>query len=627
LSQLSLLGEKRFSGIFWTQSIGAFTDNFFKQTLLALLAHRHLPFHGMSEESVGLLSGAIFMAPYFLFSATAGQLADKLDKAAIIRGLKIAEILFAVIGALAIYFQNLDWCVVALVFFAFQAAFFGPLKYGILPQLLDETELVTGNAWVETSTNIFVLIGTIAATEFVLRGVPDWGIGALLVGISLLGYFFSRTIPSAPGGQPDLKVNWNPIIPTWQTLKLVAEKRAILNSILGISWFWALGMIMLSALPFYATKYLQCSLEVSTVLFVFFSVGIGIGSMWCERLSYGRLELGLVPIGSLGISFFLGCLCVIGNPLPAHVGELSAMGFLKTGGGMLITACVFLFCVFSGFFIVPLYTLIQQRSDPETRSRVIAGNNIVNAMFMVPAAVGLALLQEKVGLTIPQVFGVLAAFNVLVAVYIYTLIPEFGVRFVGFMIAHLMYRLKVEGEDKIPHEGGLILAPNHVSFVDWLFIMAAVRRPVRFIMWYTYFERPVIKTLFRMAGVIPISSARVRPKILEQAFDKIKWYLEQGDIVCIFPEGTITKTGELNKFRTGIERIVGETPVPVMPIALRGLWGSNFSRYRGTFFSRLRRRPVRSHVEVVIGDPIPPEQVKADRLQDLVTELLGSDKL
>lgn len=622
MSQLTLLGQRRFSGIFWTQSIGAWTDCFFKQALLALIVERKLGFHGMGEESIGYLAGVIFMAPYFLFSATAGQLADKLDKAGIIRRLKVIEVIFAIIGAIAIYYNSVDFCLLTLIFFAVQSTFFGPLKYAILPQLLKEEELVTGNAWVETSTNIFILVGTIMGTEFVLRGVPDWGIGILLVCVSCLGLFFSTTIPPAPSSNPDLHVHLNPFVPTWETLKISAERRSVFNSILGISWFWALGMVMMSAFPFYTTHYLKCSLEVSTWFNLVFSVGIAAGSMWCERLSYGRLELGLVPVGSVGISLFLGLLFFLGNPLPAHDHPLSAWEFIRTTGGAAISLCLFLFCLFSGFFIVPLYTLIQQRSDPDKRARVIAGNNIINAIFMVSATIVVAVLRGQLGLSLPAVFGLMALFNVLVAIHIYTLIPEFTVRFIAFMVTHFLYRLKVIGDEKIPHDGPLVLVANHVSFVDWLIVMAAVRRPVRFVMWYTYFERPFFKQLCLAAGVVPISSARLRPQILDKAFERIEAYLDAGEVICIFPEGTITKNGEMNKFRNGIERIVARNPVPVIPMALRGLWGSNFSRFRGGFFKRFQRRPLRSRIEVVVGDPVPPEQVKAEDLQLRVAEMM-----
>lgn len=627
MSSLSLLAKKRFSGIFWTQSVGAFTDNFFKQTLLALIAHRGLSFMGLPEETVGQLSGAIFMAPYFFLSATAGQLADKYDKAGIIRNLKILEILFSVIAAVAIWKQNMNWCVVSLVFFAIQSAFFGPLKYGILPQLLEPEELVTGNAWVETSTNLFILAGTMMGTEFVLRGVPDAATGGLLVGVSLLGFYFSTTIPKAPG-DASVRVDTNPFVPTWQTLRLLGQKRSILNSVLGISWFWALGMVMLGAFPFYTTKYLHCSLFVSTILFMIFSVGVAAGSMLCERLSYGRLELGLVPIGSIGISLFLLILGVLGNPLPVVKAghELSGLEFIQTPGGIAISICVFLFCLFSGFFIVPLYTLIQQRSDADTRARVIAGNNIVNALFMVVAAGATAIAQGKLGMDYPQIFAALAIVNLLVSVYIYTLIPEFTVRFIAYLITHFLYRLKVVGEEKIPAEGGLVLVANHVSFVDWLVVMATVKRPVRFVMWYTYFNIPGLRFLFKSAGVIPISSARLRPKILAAAFERIQGYLEAGEVVCIFPEGIVTKNGELNKFRNGVEKMVERTPVPVVPMALKGLWGGNFSRHKGGFFNRFRRRPLRSKIEVIVGDPVAPEDVKADDLQHRVAEL-GGDML
>ncbi len=622
MSQFSLLAQKRFSGIFWTQSIGAFTDNFFKQVLVALVAERGWTLLNLNQEEVGLLASAIFMAPFFLFSATAGQLADKLDKAAIIRGLKVAEIAFACLGALAVYLQMLSMCLLVLVFFAFQAAFFGPLKYGILPQLLKEDELVSGNAWVETSTNLFILVGTILGAELVAKRAPDWSIGLLLVTVSAVGYLTSRTIPEAPSSQPDLKVNWNPLVPTLQMIRLVREQRAILNSILGISWFWALGSVVLSDFPFYTKQVLHCQIEISTFLFVLFSVGIGVGSMLCERLSYGRLELGLVPFGSLGMSLFLAGLWWIGSPLPPPAQPYDLYFFLHNPWGLTIAACVFCFCLFSGFFIVPLYTLIQQRSAPETRARIIAGNNIINAFFMVGALLAVALLR-KVGLTIPQIFGVMALFNLAVAIYIYTLIPEFFLRFISYLIGHFLYRLRVVGEENIPSQGGVILVANHVSFVDWLIVMAAVRRPVFFVMWYTYYELPLVRFLFREAGVIPISSAKVRPKILERAMHSIRGHLQDGDAICIFPEGKITKTGEMSPFRPGVERMVEDNPVPVVPMALRGLWGSNFSRRPGSFWKRFLYRPLRSNIRVVIGEPIPPAEVTAELLAQRVAQLRG----
>lgn len=628
---MSILREKRFAGIFWTQSIGAFADNFYKQALVALVAVGGLSWMGMKEEQIALWAGALFMLPFFLFSATAGQLADKYDKATIIRRLKVAEIAFSLLGAFAIYSKNVTWCLVVLLFFGFQATFFGPLKYSILPQVLTEEELVSGNAWVEMSTNLFILIGTILGTLMV-ESLPLWSVGLLLGTLALLGYTFSRMIPSAPSqygptadlatSRVDLKVEWNPIVPTWRILKLIAEQRGILNSILGISWFWVLGLVMLTAFPFYATKVLHCELNVSTWLFGIFSVGVAAGSLLCERLSYRRLELGLVPFGSIGISVFLAALYLLGSPLPKPAQPYTIPQFMSTEAGWLISGSVFLFCTFSGFFIVPLYTLIQQRSRPEVRSRIIAGNNIVNAFFMVLAMGFLGWLESR-GLTWPQIFGVLALLNAAVAIHICTLIPEFFLRFVAYLITHLMYRVRVENEHKIPDQGGLILVSNHVSFADWLVVMASVRRPIHFVMWYTYAEMPVLKFLFRGAGVIPISSARLRPKILDGAFKKIKQYLDEGEVVCIFPEGQITKHGDLNKFRNGVEKMVADSPVPVVPMALRGLWGSNFSRYRGGFWKRFVTRPLRSKIEVVFGDPVRPEDVKAEDLQERVLQLRG----
>lgn len=624
---MSLLAEKRFAGIFWTQSVGAFADNLYKQSLVALVAVYGLTWMGLDKEQIALASGALFMAPFFLLSATAGQLADRYDKAMIIRRLKVAEIFFSTLGAFAVYYQHVLGCLVVLLFFGVQATFFGPLKYSILPQLLLEEELVSGNAWVEMSTNVFILVGTILGTLMVEK-LPLYWVGALLLSLGIVGYLCSRMIPPAPSqyehlpADQQLQVEWNPLRPTWRIIKLVAEQRAVLNSILGISWFWVLGLVMLTGFNFYAQDVLHSELEVSTLLFAIFSIGIAVGSMLCERLSYGRLELGLVPFGSIGITVFLGALWLMGSPLPQPLHPYSVPEFLSTQPGVLICMCVFLFCVFSGFFIVPLYTLIQQRCAADVRSRVIAGNNIINAFFMV-LGMGFLALLKYFELSWPQIFGVMAILNAMVAIHICTLIPEFFLRFIAYLIAHFMYRLKVVNEHKIPDQGGVILICNHVSFADWLLLAAAVRRPIHFVMWYTYAELPLLRFLFRGAGVIPISSARLRPKILEAAFRQIKEYLDGGDVVCIFPEGQITKTGDLMPFRNGVERMVEDSPVPVVPMALRGLWGSNFSRYRGGFWKRFVRRPLRSPIEVVVGEPIRPEDVQVEKLQELVRELRG----
>lgn len=576
---------------------------------------------GLSPEHLTYVAGVIFVGPFFLFSATAGQLADKLEKSRLIQNLKVAEMLFSVLALVGLYLDDVMILMVVLLFFALQAAFFGPIKYGILPQLLDEDELVAGNALVETATNLAILGGTIVA-GLMINGLTPPAVGYVLLVISVFGYLASRMIPRTPSDDPDLKVEWNPVMPTIRILSLLKERKSVFNSVLGISWFWGLGGSIIAFFPPYAKLVLGAGPNVETLLLAVFSIGIGVGSIFCEKLSFGRLELGLVPLGSIGITAFCFDLFLVGQPWAVSGGELGVHEFMSHPVSWRILFDLGMLALSSGFFIVPLYTLIQQRCRPEIRSRIIAGNNIVNALFMVGSLVVLSVLRAY-NVTIPQIYGILAVCNTVVALYIYTLIPEFFLRFLAYLITNVLYRMRVTGEEKVPTEGPVVLVCNHVSFVDWLVLAAAIKRPARFVMWYTYYKIPLMRFIFRGANSIPISNSHVKPEILERAFGLMKECLDNGEVLFIFPEGRITKDGEMMDFRPGIERIIKASPVPVVPMALRGLWGSNFSRYKGGFFTRFRKRPLRSRIELNIGDPIPAEQVTAAYLRERVLELRG----
>jgi len=278
--------------------------------------------------------------------------------------------------------------------------------------------------------------------------------------------------------------------------------------------------------------------------------------------------------------------------------------------------------IFGGFYIVPLYALIQNRSDASHRSRIIAGNNILNALFIVAAAV-LAIALFKAGLTIPQLFLVTALANAAVAIYIYTLVPEFLMRFIVWLLIHSVYRLEKSGLENIPDEGPAVLVCNHVSFVDALIIAAACRRPVRFVMDHGIFRVPVLNFVFRTGRAIPIAPARVNPELLDKAYDEIARALGEGDVVCIFPEGRITDTGEIYPFRSGIKRIIERTPVPVVPLALRGLWGNFFSRKDGPAMSKPSRIRPFYKIGLAVGQPVPPQEVTPEGLQQRVLVLRG----
>jgi 1-acyl-sn-glycerol-3-phosphate acyltransferase len=361
-----------------------------------------------------------------------------------------------------------------------------------------------------------------------------------------------------------------------------------------------------------------------TLFLCVFCVGIAAGSMLTERISGKNLELGLVPFGSIGITLFTLDLYFVGSPATHPEALLGVREFFDLPHAYRILIDLFGMAMSGGFFTVPLYTLIQQRAEPSERSRVVAGNNILNALFM---AVGAAMLAElfALGLHVTQVFLILAGLSALTAVYIYSLLPEFLIRFFAFLIGRVMYRLEVRGHENIPETGGVVLVCNHVAFNDWLIVAGSVRRPVRFVMDHRMAGTPVISTLFRHGKTIPIAPEHENKAVLEAAFDKIAEELRAGEIVCIYPEGKITKTGELNAFKAGIERILKETPVPVVPMALDGLWGSFFSRKGGPAMQHLPRR-FRARLTLTIDKPIAPEQATATVLEAHVRRLLAETR-
>jgi 1-acyl-sn-glycerol-3-phosphate acyltransferase len=411
---------------------------------------------------------------------------------------------------------------------------------------------------------------------------------------------------------------------TWRNIQFARNNRTVFLSILGISWFWLLGATYLAQLPNYTKLSLGGNEQIVTLLLTLFSLGIGVGSLLCEKLSGHKVELGLVPFGSIGLTLF-GIDLFIATPSISPGGDLSgASVFLQMSSSWRILVDIVLLGLFGGFYIVPLYALVQQRSEPSHRSRIIASNNILNALFMVISAI-MAIVLLGIGLNIPQLLLVMAFLNALVAIYIYTLVPEFLMRFLVWILIHTVYRVRKEGLERIPDEGPALLVCNHVSFVDALVIAGCCQRPVRFVMDHRIFKQPVLNFVFRTAGAIPIAPARAYPEMLRCAYQRIAEYLNSGEIVCIFPEGRITDNGEINPFRSGIEHIVRRSAVPVIPMALRGLWGSCFSRCGGSILRRLPRGPW-SRIALAVGMPVAPEHVSAVALHDRVVELRGGWK-
>ena len=621
-SQFQLLSERRFLPFFLTQFLGAFNDNFYKNALVVLMTFQASRFTTLSPGVLVNLAAGLFILPFFLFSATSGQLADKYEKSRLIRFTKLLEIAIMALATGAFALESLALMLATLFLMGTQSAIFGPVKYAILPVHLREEELVGGNALVESGTFVSILLGTIAGGLVIaLPGGAGW-VSAGAVAVAVLGYLTSRGIPPAPPADPGLKIDWNPLTETWRNIGETRENRTVFLSILGISWFWFYGALFLSQFPGYAREVLGGDARAVTLLLAVFSIGIGVGSLLCERLSGRHVEIGLVPFGSIGLTLF-GLDLWWASPAAAMDATPLALGaLLGQPSTWRVLFDLVMIGVFGGFFIVPLYALIQTRSEPQRRSRIIAGNNILNALFMVVAA-GLGAGLLAAGFTIPQLMLVTALLNAAVAIYIYTLVPEFLLRFIAWLLVHSVYRLRVAGIEHIPHQGPAVLVANHVSFVDALVIMAASPRPIRFVMDHRIFRVPILSFVFRESRAIPIASAREDAAMMERAFDEVARALEAGELVGLFPEGRITDNGDFHPFRPGIRRIVERTPVPVVPMALRGLWGSFFSRKDGAAMSRPFRRGVFNRIELVAGSAVAPAEATPEGLQLQVATLRG----
>jgi len=620
-SQFSLLRTRRFAPLFVTQLLGAFNDNLFKNALVLLITFHAGSMTGMRPDVLVNLCGGILILPFLLFSATAGQLADKYERSRIVRIVKVLEILIMTLGAVGFVTHDLALLLGCLFLLGTHSTFFGPIKFALLPQHLREEELIGGNGLIEFGTFIAILIGTIAGGVLMSdasRGVYLASAGAIALAVA--GYVASRCLPHSPAPAPQLRLNWNPVSETWHTLLFVGPNKALFNSLLGISWFWFLGALLLAQFPAYAKDYLGGDAGVVTLLLALFSIGVGAGSLLTERLSGHKVEIGLVPFGSLGITAFALDL-FLASPGPASGHALSVLQFLARHGSVRVLVDLFLLGTFGGFYIVPLYALVQNRTDRSHTSRVIAANNILNALFMVAAAGFGALLLSR-GLSVPQLFLISALMNAAVALYIYKMVPEFLMRFIAWLLIHSVYRLKKRGLENIPDSGPAVVACNHVSFVDAIVIMAACRRPIRFIMDHNIFKIPILSFVFREGRAIPIAPAKEDPARLEEAYSEVERALKAGDLIGIFPEGRLTPDGSIQQFKQGIKRIVDATPVPVIPMALRGLWGSIFSRSEGRAFFKKPRGPF-SMIELAVGAPIPPQALTPEGLQTAVGELRG----
>ena len=633
-NQFALLKQRRFAPFFWTQFSGAANDNVFKFAFTVMVTYQ-LSISWMQPAMAGLVIGALFILPFLLFSSTSGQLTDKYEKTKMIRFVKNLEIAIMLIAAYGFFKANVPVLLGCTFLMGLHSTLFGPVKFAYLPQVLNERELTGGNGMVEMGTFVAILAGNIVGGVLIaMPGVGATYVAITCIAVAILGRITAQYIPNAPATDPSLQINWNSITETVKNLKLAHGNIVVFRSLLGISWMWFFGAVFLSQFPSFVKDVLHGSSNAASLLLVVFSIGIATGSLLCEVLSRRHVEIGLVPLGAMGMSVFALDLYFASRSLP-KAELLAVMQFISLPAHWRVMVDLFLLSLFAGLYSVPMYALIQLRSQPTHRARIIAANNILNALFMIASSVYVgALLSGALGakFTIPQVFLFTALANAVVAVYIFLLVPEYFLRFVAWLASRCIYRFKVSGDENIPSTGAAILACNHVSFVDAMLLMAASPRPIVFVMDHRIFKMPVLGWFFKLAKAIPIAPKSEDPAAYEAAFIAAGKVLKAGDMLAIFPEGGITKDGTLQEFKGGIMKILEQAKLqgiepPVIPMALTNLWGSYFSRVeKDGAMVRPFRRGLLNRVGLIVGKAMPALQVKPELLRQNVAVLLDGEK-
>jgi 1-acyl-sn-glycerol-3-phosphate acyltransferase len=617
--QFALLRQRRFLPFFLTQAFGAFNDNFYKNVLVILVTYDAAAYSSIDAAQLTQLASGLFILPFVLFSGLAGQLADRFDKTLVMRAVKCCEVAIMTLATWGFATHGIAALLGALFLMGMHSTFFAPAKYGILPTILDARELVGGNAMLEMGTFVAVLCGQCLAGPVAASGTLLI-IGPTLIVFAAIGLGASLFIPRLQPATPGLRIDWNLWRSTFDNLRVAHRDRTVFLAILGISWFWFYGVVVLAQMPIYSSAILHGPEVTVTVLLLGFSAGVGTGSLLCERLSGGRLEIGLVPLGSVLMTVF-GIDLYFATPEVSEAATRSLASLLSEHTLWRIMADLTLLGLSAGFYIVPLYAMVQRRTALDVMSRVIAANSIWNAVFMVTAAVMSAALVSR-GLSIRGLLLLCAALNFGVTAFIYVKVPEFLLRFLAWALMRCVYRVQVSGLERMPSKGAALVVCNHVSYADALVLSAAITRPMRFVMEASIFRIPVLKLISTGMKAIPVASASEDRAVREAAFAAVSAALREGHVVCIFPEGHRTYDGEVDPFRPGLLRILAENPVPVIPMGLSGLWGSMFSR-GGTGWSRFLPRRWRSRVHLRIGAAVPAADATPELLRQRVVELRG----
>jgi len=582
-NQLHLLKTRRFLPLFLTQFLGAFNDNAFKNALVILITYRIATQSSISTEILITLAAGIFILPFFLFSALAGQLADKFEKSRLIRITKLAEIILMAIAMMGFLTKSVFLLMLVLFLLGAQATFFGPIKYAILPTHLREDELVSGNAFIEAGTFLAILTGTILGGILILMNAGAVTVSILCILVAISGWLSSIYIPRAAAAVPELKIGYNIIQQTLDILRFSAKSHDIFLCILGISWFWLIGATFLSQFPTFAKNTIGADGHVVTLFLSVFSIGIAIGSMFCNRLLKGRVHATYVPLAALGMTIFMVDLFFASTQITSSNGAqlISASQFLVTLTGWHILIDLLLIAICGGLFIVPLYAILQIRSAESHRARVIASNNVMNALFMVAAAI-LTSLMFILHFTVPQIFLAAAIGNAIVAIYICKLLPDALIKSIFQTILTTLYKVKVVGLENFDNAGNRVLIiANHTSFLDAALIASFLPEKLTFAINTNIAKKWWIKPIAKLVDLYPLDPTN--PMATKALIELIR----QGKKCVIFPEGRLTMTGSLMKIYEGPSMIAEKSGATLLPIRIQGAQYTIFSRLKGKVRIRL----------------------------------------
>jgi acyl-[acyl-carrier-protein]-phospholipid O-acyltransferase/long-chain-fatty-acid--[acyl-carrier-protein] ligase len=579
------LKQRGLQPFLWTQFLGAFNDNLFKIVVSMLAVHMVAASRAGRELSI---VSAVFILPFLLFSGYAGQLADVYSKRTVLIVTKSLEIVAATLGLVAFAFGHLQLTYVVLFLIAVQATFFSPAKYGILPEMLPDRDLSRANGVLEMSTFVAIVLGT-AVGGYLFDAYRDhlWIIGVLVVLVALVGSASSFGIPRVPAAAPTQRIDRNPWGEIWTGIKTLRRDRVLWLTVLGISYFWFLGSLLQLVVILFGTEVMKLSDTWVGVLTAFAAIGIGAGSLAAGRLSGDKVELA--PIGAIGMGLFAIALSRSGHSFAVAAVNLTLVGFC------------------GGLFAVPLNALLQQRSGGDEKGRLMATNNFLNMVAIMFASAALSLLSDRLRLAPDRILLVFGGLTLISSIYVLSIVPEFLIRFSLWLLTHTIYRIRIIGQENVPFRGPALLVCNHMSHVDGALVGSCVQRFIRFLVYKPYYEHWALNWLMTMMKAIPVGSGRDALASLEQA----KRELQDGHVVCIFAEGSISRTGNMLPFKRGFERIVERLDVPIVPVYLDRVWGSIFSFKGGRFFWKW---PVRIPypVTVAFGQPMPPTTTAAE---------------